>query len=346
MEGVDVNRVRAEPRISVRPFGAHHGVVGESLGSRLTTVRSALRLEGWVVFDVDDIIELEYEVMRAVQARDMDALERLVGDGFTLTTGRPGKEVRSREEWMRVTELEYVIDDYKFEELTVQPYEGCAIVRSRYRQEARMGGPSTRHRVPDTISGCRCPTGGSCRPAMRNPSRETESPTGEDDRAGRRGSGRRGSRAIGRDRTAGRGGRTRAIRGGDPRWRADAHDPSGLLGRITLLSERRLSDTLDQLALHLLVHRLEQVGLVGEVVVERPSGDARRGDDVVGRRASEPLLGEDLMSGGDERTGGRLDALSLCPSASHHGLSCIEGSASGAFGRAATGVDGASRFEE
>lgn len=91
------------------------------------------------MFDVDDIIELEHEVMRAVQARDMDALERLVGDGFTLTTGRPGKEVRSRDEWMRVTELEYAIDDFDFEELTVQPYEGCAIVRSRYRQQARMG---------------------------------------------------------------------------------------------------------------------------------------------------------------------------------------------------------------
>ncbi len=89
--------------------------------------------------DVDDISELEHEVIRAVQARDMDALERLVGDGFTLTTGRPGKEVRSRDEWMRVTELEYVIDDYEFEELTVQPYEGCAIARSRYRQRARMG---------------------------------------------------------------------------------------------------------------------------------------------------------------------------------------------------------------
>lgn len=92
-----------------------------------------------MVVDVDDIIELEHEVIRAVQARDIDALERLLGDGFTLTTGRPGKEVRSREEWIRVSELEYVIDDYNFDELTVQRYDGCAIVRSRYRQQARMG---------------------------------------------------------------------------------------------------------------------------------------------------------------------------------------------------------------
>lgn len=92
-----------------------------------------------MVFDVDDIIELEHEAIRAVQTRDMDALQRLVGEDFTLTTGRPGKEVRSRDEWMRVTELDYVIDDYDFEELVVQPYDGCAIVRSRYRQQARMG---------------------------------------------------------------------------------------------------------------------------------------------------------------------------------------------------------------
>lgn len=92
-----------------------------------------------MVVDVDDLVELEHEVMRAVRARDMDVLERLVGEDFTLTTGRPGKEVRSRDEWMRVTELEYVIDDHDFEELVVQRYEGCAIVRSRYRQQARMG---------------------------------------------------------------------------------------------------------------------------------------------------------------------------------------------------------------
>ncbi|MBW3665887.1 MAG: nuclear transport factor 2 family protein [Actinobacteria bacterium] len=85
------------------------------------------------------IIELEHELIRAVQARDMGALERLLGDGFTLTTGRPGKEVRSRDEWMRVTEHRYEIDHYEFEELTVQAFEGCAIVRSRYRQQARMG---------------------------------------------------------------------------------------------------------------------------------------------------------------------------------------------------------------
>lgn len=86
-----------------------------------------------------EIIELEHQVIRATQARDTEVLERLLGDGFTLTTGRPGKEVRARDEWMRVTEHRYEIDDYEFEELTVQAFEGCAIARSRYRQQARMG---------------------------------------------------------------------------------------------------------------------------------------------------------------------------------------------------------------
>lgn len=87
----------------------------------------------------ENIERLEQDLMRAVQTRDMTTLDRLLGDDFTLTTGRPGNEVRSREEWLRITEREYEIHDYVFEELIVQLYDGCAIVRSRYRQRGRMG---------------------------------------------------------------------------------------------------------------------------------------------------------------------------------------------------------------
>lgn len=90
--------------------------------------------------DAGQVEELEHELLRATQARDMATLDRLLGDGFTLTTGRPGKEVRSRQEWLHVTEHEYVIDDFEFEEMIVQRYDSCAIVRSRYRQQGQMGG--------------------------------------------------------------------------------------------------------------------------------------------------------------------------------------------------------------
>ena len=78
--------------------------------------------------------------MEAVRDRDMAALDSMLGDDFTLTTGRPGAEVRSRDEWMRITETAYVVETFTFEELAVQEYPGCAIVRSRYVQTGSMNG--------------------------------------------------------------------------------------------------------------------------------------------------------------------------------------------------------------
>jgi ketosteroid isomerase-like protein len=89
--------------------------------------------------DSDEIVELERALMAAVQRRDLQLLDKLLGDDFTLTTGRSGNEVRTRAEWLGVTERDYVIDDFAFEELVVQHYGGCAVARSRYRQRARMG---------------------------------------------------------------------------------------------------------------------------------------------------------------------------------------------------------------
>jgi ketosteroid isomerase-like protein len=89
---------------------------------------------------VGELESLEREFMRAVQRRDVAWLSDRLGDEFTLTTGRPGHEVRSREEWLRVTGEEYEIDSFSFDELEVLDYGDAAVVRSRYRQRARMGG--------------------------------------------------------------------------------------------------------------------------------------------------------------------------------------------------------------
>jgi ketosteroid isomerase-like protein len=83
---------------------------------------------------------LEQKLMDAVRDRDMVALEQLVGVDFTLTTGRPGAEVRSRAEWMHITDTAYVLDSFSFEELHIQVYSGCAVVRSRFTQEGSMDG--------------------------------------------------------------------------------------------------------------------------------------------------------------------------------------------------------------
>ena len=78
--------------------------------------------------------------MDAVRLRDAAWLEDRLGAEFVLVTGRPGHEVRSREEWIRVTAEEYEIESFAFEELEVLEYGEVAIARARYRQEGRMGG--------------------------------------------------------------------------------------------------------------------------------------------------------------------------------------------------------------
>lgn len=101
--------------------------------------------------DAQHIEQLEHRLMRAVRERDRETLDALLGEDFTLTTGRPGAEVRSREEWLRVTLGAYVITSFEFEELRVQHYGHCAIARSRYRQTGSMDGArrNTTYRMTD-----------------------------------------------------------------------------------------------------------------------------------------------------------------------------------------------------
>jgi ketosteroid isomerase-like protein len=86
------------------------------------------------------IERLERRWMEAVRDSDMEFLDRLLGEEFTLTTGRPGAPLRSREEWLAITRDRYVIDDFEFEHLEVLPYGHVALARSRYRQRGRMDG--------------------------------------------------------------------------------------------------------------------------------------------------------------------------------------------------------------
>jgi len=94
---------------------------------------------GAVSTETQEIEQLESRFMEAVRDRDMDALELLLGERFTLTTGRPGAEVRDRDEWLEITRSSYVIDSFAFEWLEVARYGDAAVARSRYRQRARMG---------------------------------------------------------------------------------------------------------------------------------------------------------------------------------------------------------------
>lgn len=84
---------------------------------------------------------LTREYQAAVAARDLEALERLLAPEFTLTTGRPGNEVRGRAEYLRITADRYAIDEFAFEELEViELGPDAAVVRSRYVQRGSMDG--------------------------------------------------------------------------------------------------------------------------------------------------------------------------------------------------------------
>jgi ketosteroid isomerase-like protein len=84
--------------------------------------------------------KLERDWLDAVKEKDTERLDRLLGEEFTLTTGRPGHEVRSRAEYLEVIRDHYEIESYEFEELEVHVYGHVALIRSRYRQTGSLDG--------------------------------------------------------------------------------------------------------------------------------------------------------------------------------------------------------------
>jgi ketosteroid isomerase-like protein len=84
--------------------------------------------------------QLEQQWTEAVRDHDVEKLERILGEEFTLTTGRPGSEVRSRAEYLEIARDRYAIESFEFAELDVCTYGHVAVVRSRYRQTGSMDG--------------------------------------------------------------------------------------------------------------------------------------------------------------------------------------------------------------
>jgi len=93
------------------------------------------------VHRVHELEARERELQSAVATRDVATLDRLLGPEFTLTTGRPGNEVRGRAEYLEITASRYVVDEFRFDELEViELAPGAAVVRSRYVQRGSMDG--------------------------------------------------------------------------------------------------------------------------------------------------------------------------------------------------------------
>jgi ketosteroid isomerase-like protein len=89
---------------------------------------------------VQQIERLERRWAQAVRDRDMAFLEELLGEEFTLTTGRRGNPMRGMEEWLEITRDRYAIEEFEFDEIEVLPYGHVAVARSRYRQSGSMDG--------------------------------------------------------------------------------------------------------------------------------------------------------------------------------------------------------------
>ena len=86
-----------------------------------------------------EIEELLRSWARAVAEREMAFLETLLAPEFTLTTGRAGAEVRTREQYLAITREEYEVDSWNFDDVVVQHYKRFAVARSRYTQTGSMG---------------------------------------------------------------------------------------------------------------------------------------------------------------------------------------------------------------
>ena len=87
----------------------------------------------------DEIEGLLHHWAEAVEKREMAFLETLLAPEFTLTTGRPGAEVRTREQYLAITRDDYEVESWQFDDVVVQHYGRFAVARSRYTQRGRMG---------------------------------------------------------------------------------------------------------------------------------------------------------------------------------------------------------------
>jgi ketosteroid isomerase-like protein len=86
--------------------------------------------------DRAELARLQDEWMSAVQQRDMDTLERLVGDGFRFMAIHLHPEPMTREQWLDAAREGYTIVSFAFEDMEVIVSGDTGIVHSRYSQVA------------------------------------------------------------------------------------------------------------------------------------------------------------------------------------------------------------------
>ena len=91
-----------------------------------------------------ELVELSYDLARAVSDHDVPALEHLLAAEFTLQ-GAAGQ--LARDEFLAAAAGPYEIDEFAYEEIDPEIYGNTAVLVSRYSQVARLDGRDLSHRM-------------------------------------------------------------------------------------------------------------------------------------------------------------------------------------------------------
>ena len=91
-----------------------------------------------------ELVELSHDLARAVSEHDVDALEQMLAEEFTLQ-GAAGQ--LDREEFLAAAAGPYAIETFAYEEIDPEIYGNTAVLVSRYSQVAQLGGRDLSHRM-------------------------------------------------------------------------------------------------------------------------------------------------------------------------------------------------------
>jgi hypothetical protein len=97
-----------------------------------------------VIGVVHELIDLEHDLVRAVQEHDVDRLDQLLAPEFTLQ-GAAGQLDRAA--LLEAAAGPYQIDEFAYEEIDPEVYGNTAVLVSRYRQVARLGSADLSYRM-------------------------------------------------------------------------------------------------------------------------------------------------------------------------------------------------------
>jgi ketosteroid isomerase-like protein len=95
--------------------------------------------------DRKELAELEEGWMSAMQARDAEALERLVAPGFRFTALHLAPEPMSREQWMGAAMGGYHIVSFAFQSMDIDIFGDTAVIHARYSQIANYDAVDLSH---------------------------------------------------------------------------------------------------------------------------------------------------------------------------------------------------------